>query len=101
MYEANCAVCHGIDLAGAPDWKVPLPSGEYPPPPHDSTGHTWHHADSVLREIISDPSRYGSSMPAAALDSDEISAVLDYLKSNWGPDERLYQWERTFVDEQQ
>lgn len=100
LYEANCASCHGIDLSGADDWKVPLPTGGYPPPPHDSTGHTWHHPDRVLIEIVRDPVSYDIAMPATTLSVDEIRAILDYLRSNWGPEERRFQWERTFVDEQ-
>lgn len=100
LYDAQCASCHGLDLAGAADWKVPLPTGGYPPPPHDSTGHTWHHPDRVLGEIITDPSTYGLTMPPASLDPDEITAVLAYFKSTWGPEERQFQWERTLADEQ-
>lgn len=98
LYEANYAECHGVDLAGADDWQTPLPSGGYRPPPHDSTGHTWHHPDRVLIEIVTDPSSYGSAMPPTHLGADELRAVLDYLKSNWGAEERRFQWERTFVD---
>ncbi len=52
LYQANCAVCHGADLAGAPDWKVPDENGQYKPPPMDSSGHTWHHSDQLLTDIV-------------------------------------------------
>ena len=29
-----------------------LPSGRVPAPPHDASGHTWHHPDGVLFRIV-------------------------------------------------
>ena len=52
VYTAQCASCHGADLEGQPDWKSPLPSGRLPAPPHDESGHTWHHADELLFRIV-------------------------------------------------
>ena len=51
LYDAYCALCHGIDGAGADNWKVVNADGSYPPPPHDSTGHTWHHSDRLLIDL--------------------------------------------------
>ena len=48
IYAQDCASCHGVDLEGEPDWKRRLPDGGMPAPPHDATGHTWHHGDTVL-----------------------------------------------------
>lgn len=96
LYDGHCASCHGIDGAGADDWKTPNADGSYPPPPQDSTGHTWHHSDRVLVELIADGSDYpGSRMPAFGdrLSTDQIQAVLEYIKTWWGPDERAFQWE--------
>lgn len=95
---AHCAECHGADLAGTPDWRTPLPSGDYPPPPHDSTGHTWHHSDQVLIQIVMDPAAFDSSMPPTDLSRPEVEAILDFIKSSWGPEERQFQWERTVAD---
>ena len=47
VYAANCASCHGAELEGQPDWGEPLPNGRYPAPPHDASGHTWHHPDAL------------------------------------------------------
>src|SRR5688572_24285508 len=51
IYQTHCASCHGVDLEGQPDWQTPLPSGRLPAPPHDATGHSWHHPDGVLLRI--------------------------------------------------
>jgi mono/diheme cytochrome c family protein len=52
LYAQHCAACHGAHLEGVPNWKQPGADGAYPPPPHDSTGHTWHHPDDLLQSIV-------------------------------------------------
>jgi mono/diheme cytochrome c family protein len=94
LYLQYCASCHGVDLSGDADWKTPGPDGAYPPPPHDSSGHTWHHPDALLLEIIRDGSPFQpSNMPAfgSVLSDEDIMAILEYLKANWGADEREFQ----------
>lgn len=97
IYDANCAACHGPEGRGTvADWKRPLPDGTFPPPPHDSSGHTWHHPDSQLKNIIRDGGAMpNSTMPAfgETLSEGEIDAVLAYIKSLWGPQERQFQAE--------
>ena len=96
LYSQHCAACHGANLEGMPDWKIPLPNGSFPAPPHDSSGHTWHHPDAVLLSVIAnggDPASK-STMPAFKdkLSADEMSAILTFFKNRWGKDEREYQW---------
>jgi mono/diheme cytochrome c family protein len=101
LYQQNCASCHQPDLAGDPDWKTPNEDGSYPPPPHDSSGHTWHHPDRVLIEIIREGSDFPQSrMPAFGdrLTDDDIEAILEFFKDTWGPEEREYQQQVTEQD---
>ena len=50
LYVKNCASCHGINLEGQPNWRSPNGDGILPAPPHDATGHTWHHDNALLFE---------------------------------------------------
>ncbi|MGH2536696.1 MAG: c-type cytochrome [Candidatus Promineifilaceae bacterium] len=106
VYAQHCAVCHGANLEGHPDWQTPNEDDSFRPPPHDASGHTWHHDDALLIETI----RLGgtrltgnlqglSNMPAfgESLTDQEIAAVLTYIKSVWPEDIRQLQWERTFI----
>jgi len=102
IYARECATCHGANLEGLPDWKQSLPDGSLPPPPHDSSGHTWHHPDSLLLAIIAeggDPA-YNSKMPAFRdkLTEEERRAVLEFIKSTWGENEREFQWWMTATE---
>lgn len=101
LYQQHCASCHGANLQGQPDWQTPLPTGRLPAPPHDASGHTWHHSDRVLFQIIKNGTAavvggdYESDMPrfGSVLSDDEIRAVLAFIKSTWPERERRYQEE--------
>lgn len=96
LYLQHCANCHGVDRQGAENWKVSGLDGRLPPPPHDDSGHTWHHPDFQLVEIIRTGGAplYDGVMPGFAerLARHEIDAILEYLKSEWGREAREYQW---------
>jgi len=91
VYVQNCASCHGVKLEGQKDWMSRLPDGLMPAPPHDETGHTWHHSDKYLfmitkygiEDIIGQ--KYANNMPAYKniLSDKEIISVLSYIKSTW------------------
>lgn len=92
LYAQHCAACHGAKLEGQPNWRERMPNGRLPAPPHDESGHTWHHPDHVLFGITKNglvppyaPKDYESDMPAFAdkLSDDEIRAVLAHIKSHW------------------
>ena len=95
LYQENCASCHGVNLEGQPNWQVPNPDGTLPAPPHDATGHTWHHDNQLLYDYtalggqgalaargITD---FQSGMPAfgEVLTEEEIWEVLAYIRSTW------------------
>jgi len=91
IYARDCASCHGAKLEGQPDWRSRRPDGKLPAPPHDETGHTWHHPDAMLFDLTKrGPAamvggNYRTDMPgfAAALSDEQIIDVLSYIKSTW------------------
>jgi mono/diheme cytochrome c family protein len=92
IYAQHCAACHGMKLEGQPNWRGRLPNGRMPAPPHDESGHTWHHPDEVLFGITKHglvppyaPPGYASDMPAFAgtLSDGEIRSALAYIASHW------------------
>jgi len=103
LYARECASCHGADLSGQPDWRQRKPDGRLPAPPHDASGHTWHHPMSMLFDMTKyglvpplAPEGYVSDMPAFAgtLSDDEIRDVLAYIESTWSEDIRARRAQR-------
>lgn len=99
VYDEACASCHGKNLEGEPNWRTRKPDGRFPAPPHDTSGHTWHHDDATLFGITRlGPGGYAgtdypSDMPGFAdmLSDREIWAVLAYIKSTWPAEIRARQ----------
>lgn len=103
VYAESCASCHGAELEGQPHWKRRLENGRMPAPPHDETGHTWHHSDADLFRLTKEGvaavvgGDYESDMPifGGILTDEEILAALAYIKSTWPARARAYQAEIT------
>lgn len=92
VYRAECASCHGEYLEGEQNWQTRGDDGLLPAPPHDETGHTWHHPDQILFDITklgvaeaANLTDYESAMPAyqGSLSDEEIIAVLSWIKAQW------------------
>ncbi|MEQ2319439.1 cytochrome c [Xanthomonas euvesicatoria pv. euvesicatoria] len=92
IYAQQCAACHGVKGEGQPNWRDRGPDGLLPAPPHDPSGHTWHHPDEQLfaitkyglAKLIEQPD-YRTAMPVydKVLSDDEIVAALSWIKSQW------------------
>ena len=102
IYDNQCARCHGANLEGQPNWMTRLPNGRLPAPPHDATGHTWHHSDAQLFRIMKEglgviAPGYETDMPTfgGLLEDDEIRAVLDDIKSTWPARQQEFQRARS------
>lgn len=109
LYSENCAACHGINLEGEEDWQSPRENGILPAPPHDATGHTWHHPDSMLftytklggeATLAAQGMEFKSGMPGFGeqLSDEQIWNILGFIKSKWPERERAAQADRTVQD---
>lgn len=91
VYVENCARCHGVELEGQSSWRARDADGFLPTPPHDATGHTWHHDDASLFAMAKlglsafAKIEYETNMPAFedVLADEDILAVLSFIKSTW------------------
>ena len=106
LYAEACASCHGVNLEGEPNWRTPGPDGRLPAPPHDATGHTWHHSDRVLLDITMRGTSavvgrgYESNMPGFSdvYSEEELRDILEWIKSQWRERERQHQARLTNQD---
>ncbi|WIV52343.1 cytochrome c (plasmid) [Marivivens sp. LCG002] len=111
LYADNCAACHGLSLEGQPHWKSAGPDGILPAPPHNESGHTWHHDTGLLVEYTRLGGRgalaargipdFNSGMPAfvKVLTERQILEILAYIRSSWSKDARAFQASRTHEKE--
>ncbi len=89
VYAQNCATCHGSQSDQRDVRAVP--------PPHNSNGHTWHHPDPQLIDIVLngfDSSRPdGLKMPAFKdkLSDEDARAAVAFIKTWWTPEQRGWQ----------
>ncbi len=88
IYERDCLVCHGEVRTGE--------GGLANAPVHGPDGHTWHHPDGQLKELILGTLVYPQkTMPSfvGKLTDSEVDAVLEYIKTNWDTPQLEYQAE--------
>ena len=103
LYAGNCAACHGTNLEGAANWRSADADGIRPAPPHDDSGHTWHHTDELLFAYVwlggeETQRRMGISNPNSAmpgfrdsLTQMDVMHILSFIKSRWSARNRAYQ----------
>jgi mono/diheme cytochrome c family protein len=91
VYDANCLSCHLGPIGG---------TIEDDPPRHNANGHTWHHPDCALRQMVREGSAGIFEVSRAAvpmqpfkdrLSREDIDAVLAYIKTMWTPGQRQAQ----------
>ncbi|WP_438273258.1 c-type cytochrome [Tropicimonas marinistellae] len=112
LYQEHCASCHGKELEGQPNWRVADENGVLPAPPHDETGHTWHHGDMLLftytrlggaETLARQGLEFQSNMPGFGeiLSDQEIWNILAFIKSTWPEHVQDIQAERTQAEQSQ
>lgn len=103
VYADNCAACHGENLEGQDNWQQQNADGTWPAPPHDASGHTWHHDNLLLFQTVKlggqgalalrGITNFTSGMPAfhENLSDEDIWNVLAFIRSTWPERERMIQ----------
>lgn len=101
LYETHCFSCHQGDSGGE---MMDMP------PRHNANGHTWHHPDCQLTDIVLNGSgQMGQMMRQmmggedllpmptfkGQLSEEEVAAILAYLKTWWTEEQRQLQAEVT------
>ena len=87
LYTKYCLSCHGGSTGGQISDI---------PPPHNTNGHTWHHPDQQLTDIILsglNTSTETQKMPAFRdkLAVEDTLAILAYIKTWWSEEQRAFQ----------
>jgi S-disulfanyl-L-cysteine oxidoreductase SoxD len=91
LAQQDCTRCRAEGITGRPASRMDLTGRAW-------TGHTWHHPDSVLVQLIAKGvSRPTGVMPpfGTLLRPDEIRTLIAFIKTFWTPDQRQFQQERT------
>ncbi len=103
LYAENCAACHGAQLQGQPNWQTPDENGTMRAPPHDASGHTWHHDNQLLFDYTwlggqqslaaRGVTGFSSNMPAFqdTIIQEDVWDILGYIRSTWPEYERRLQ----------
>lgn len=85
-YLQLCMGCHGEAATG----RGGLPAAAN----HGPQGHTWHHGDAQLIDIVLGKLNYPDRrMPSFAgmLAEQDVRDIIDYLKTTWTPEQRTAQ----------
>jgi mono/diheme cytochrome c family protein len=95
LYESHCAKCHGINGEGQDQSTSQLIVA----PPHNASGHTWHHPDQQNFATVYAGRHFEGAMEMPRfgdiLTEDEILSILAYIKTFWGEQELAMQFETT------
>lgn len=103
IYLQYCSACHGIEGQGQfPEAPLePDSTGRIGAPPHNESGHSWHHSDVVLLRYVteggfSDPARFYVMPPfGTILTEEQILLVIAYIKTLWTDEQRGMQRQLT------
>ncbi len=103
LYQEHCASCHGAKLEGQPNWRNVGSDGLLPAPPHDASGHTWHHDNRYLFDYTKLGGKAlmeargitgfenGMAGLGDILSDDSIWDILAYIRSTWPERIRIFQ----------
>ena len=99
LYEQHCALCHGPQAQGHPDWQTPSDGAFAAAPPLNGTGNDWKRSRAELTAIIRNGARRKSDktevMPAwkGRLNERDIEDVVNWMQSLW-PEQVYDAWNK-------
>ncbi|MDH5446207.1 MAG: cytochrome c [Gammaproteobacteria bacterium] len=96
LFQKHCAVCHGKNAEGAPNWQKRDKDGKFPAPALNGSAHAWHHPTKVLIDVIQNGTqRIGGNMPPwkDKLTESQIRDIIAWFQSKWS-DEIYAAWHR-------
>lgn len=95
LYEHHCAQCHGLDMAGNPQWQVDLADGSRLAPPLNGDGAAWKYSPTEMLSIVKEGRNLDKPihMPAfkSRISDWEIEFILSYVQSTWDVNQLNYQ----------
>lgn len=100
LFEQHCALCHGPQAQGHPDWQTPNNGSFAAAPPLDGTGNDWKRSRAEMAAAIQNGIKRKSDnemvMPAwkGRLKDQEVEDVINWLQSLW-PAEVYEAWSKT------
>lgn len=89
FYQQHCALCHGPQAQGHPDWQTPSDGSFAAAPPLDGTGNDWKRSRAELAAIIRQGVKRKSDklevMPAwkGRLNDRDTEDVINWMQSLW------------------
>lgn len=94
LYEHHCAQCHGMDMAGNPQWQVELADGSHLAPPLNGSGDAWKYPETELLTTIKEGRNLDKPIHMPAFKSKladwEIEFILSYVKNTWDVNQLNY-----------
>ncbi|MCZ2126729.1 MAG: SCO family protein [Anaerolineales bacterium] len=95
LYEHHCAQCHGLDLAGNPQWQTELADGSHLAPPLDGSGNAWKISRNDIFATIQNGRNLDKPIHMPAFKSKladwEMEFIFAYIQSKWDINELNYQ----------
>jgi mono/diheme cytochrome c family protein len=87
LYQEHCALCHGPEAQGHPDWENPQVAAA---PPLNGSGNEWKRKKTDLIAVIKDGAKRNNEpvMPAwgGRLSNDEVEDIVAWFQALWPMD---------------
>ena len=88
LYAQHCALCHGPQAQGHPDWQAPSDGSFAAAPPLNGTGNDWKRSRRELIAVIMDGVVRKDGVPVMPawmqrLSERDIADIIAWFQSQW------------------